>query len=127
MRKSHSKKLSYKWVLVSWACLCLVLLSHILAIASPVYRDGTYRSAGSGLFGEIELEVLIDGGKIVDVVVVNHQETPTIAQAAFRKVITQVIEEQTCENVDTVTGATGTSKGVIEAIANALAQASAQE
>ncbi|MGI6559447.1 MAG: FMN-binding protein [Limnochordia bacterium] len=38
-----------------------------------------------------------------------------------------MVEEQTCENVDTVTGATGTSKGVIEAIANALAQASAQE
>ncbi|MGI6559448.1 MAG: FMN-binding protein [Limnochordia bacterium] len=41
----------------------------------------------SGLFGEIEVEVLIDGGQIADVVVVNHQETPTIAQAAFRKVI----------------------------------------
>lgn len=127
MSRSHSKKLSYKWVLVSWACLCLVLLSHILAIASPVYRDGAYRSTGDGLFGEIEVEVLIDGGQITDIVVVNHQETPTIAQAAFRKVIAQVVEEQTCENVDTVTGATGTSKGVIEAIANALAQASAQE
>ncbi|HHY17046.1 MAG TPA: FMN-binding protein, partial [Firmicutes bacterium] len=81
--------------------------------------DGTYEGTGEGLFGAIKVSVTVQGGKITEVKVLEHGETDGIADAAISGVSNAIVETQD-PNVDAVSGATFTSKGIIEAVKNAL-------
>ena len=91
--------------------------------AAPVvqgnYKDGVYEGTGKGNNGDITVEVTVEGGNIVSVVLKEHSETPGIYEAAEKGVVEAIIKNQTAE-VDTVSSATNSSKGIIEAVAAAL-------
>lgn len=107
----------------------LVLVVSSLAIMSialvgcgskaPVYVDGNYEGTGKGLMGDITVSVEVKDGKIASVEVVDQEETPEVAEEALAEVPKQIVEKNSTE-VDVVTGATGTSNGIMEAVANAL-------
>ena len=63
----------------------------------------------------------MDGEKIAAVEVIEQNETKGIADAALSKVPSAIVAANTAE-VDTASGATITSKAIIEAVNNALAQ-----
>lgn len=84
--------------------------------------DGTYRGTGEGLFGEIVVEVTVAGGKITVIEIVEHEETPTYLADAAAIIPPQIIDEQTLE-VDTKTGATESSAGIVDAVLDALTRA----
>lgn len=86
------------------------------------YVDGTYTGTGKGNGGEITVEVIVEGGNVTNVTLVSHSETPGIYEAAEKGVINNIIRTQSAD-VDTVTGATNSSNGIKEAVANALEQA----
>ena len=83
------------------------------------YKDGVYEGTGKGNNGDITVEVTVEGGNIVSIVLKEHGETEGIYEAAEKNVTEDIIANQTAE-VDTVAGATNTSKGIIEAVAAAL-------
>ena len=87
------------------------------------YNDGTYAASASGYGGEIELEVVIDDGRIDVIQVVSHQETESIADPAFSQIIDDILAAQSADDVDTVSGATETSNAILEAVQEALTQA----
>ncbi|HPT35742.1 MAG TPA: FMN-binding protein, partial [Bacillota bacterium] len=82
--------------------------------------DGEYEGTGNGLFGPIKVSVTMEGGKIVDIKVLEHRETAGISDPAFKRVPQDIIEKQSLEDIDTIAGATFTSEGIIEAVKNAL-------
>lgn len=84
--------------------------------------DGTYKGTADGLMGPIEVSVTVAGGKITGVAVVSNKETPVVADGAFKQVPQAIVSQQKVE-VDTVSGATFASKGIIQAVKNALAGA----
>lgn len=84
--------------------------------------DGTYEGTGEGLFGPIQVSVTVSGGKIAGVQVKSHSDTPDIASEAIRGIPKAMVEEQKIE-VDAVSGATFTSKGIIQAVKDALSRA----
>jgi len=84
--------------------------------------DGTYKGTGEGFMGPIEVEVKVAGGKITAVTVLSHQETQGIADGAITGVPKSIVDGQKID-VDAVSGATFASKGLIEAVENALAGA----
>lgn len=86
------------------------------------YKDGIYTGTGKGNNGDITVEVKVEGGNIVSVTLISHSETPGIYENAEKGVVSEIIKKQTAE-VDTVAGATNSSKGIREAVANALADA----
>lgn len=86
------------------------------------YVDGVYTGKGTGNGGEIEVSVTVEGGNVVDVELVSHNETPGIYESAEETIVANVIRSQSTD-VDTVSGATNSSKGIIEAIQNALQDA----
>lgn len=86
------------------------------------YQDGVYEGTGKGNNGEIKVEVTVEGGNIVSIVLKEHSETQGIYEAAKKGVIGEIIKNQTTE-VDAVTGATNSSKGIKEAVADALSGA----
>lgn len=81
--------------------------------------DGAHTGVGQGFGGEIQVEVTVEGGKVSAVNVLSHSETPGISDPAFKQVPQSIIDAQSAE-VDTVSNATATSKGIIEAVKNAV-------
>ncbi|NLJ74490.1 MAG: FMN-binding protein, partial [Firmicutes bacterium] len=80
--------------------------------------DGTYRGVGQGFGGDLVVDVTVSEGRISEIVVVEHGETPFVADPALKKLIPAIIERQ--GPVDAVSGATMTSKGLEEALRSAL-------
>ncbi|MBM6836919.1 flavocytochrome c [Clostridium saudiense] len=94
------------------------------ASTDSLYKAGTYTGVGEGFKGEIKLEVTFSDKEITNIDVLEHGETAGVSDAAFTKIPEQVISNQSLA-VDTVTGCTFSSKGIISAIENAASQAGA--
>lgn len=86
------------------------------------YTDGTYEGSASGFSSGLKVQVKIENGEISDVQVVSHNETPGFCERAIETVPAEIISEQST-NVDTVSGATYTSVGIINAVNDALSNA----
>ncbi|SDB22624.1 FMN-binding domain-containing protein [Pseudobutyrivibrio sp. YE44] len=82
-------------------------------------KDGLYRGTAKGFKSDITVEVKVSNGKIESINVVNQNDTERFWQKAVA-IIDSIINNQSTE-VDTVSGATYSSKGIKEAIENALA------
>ncbi len=85
-------------------------------------KDGTYTGSGQGFKSTITVQVVISGGKIASITVISADDDDEYFARA-RGVITSVLSRQST-SVDTVSGATYSSKGILMAIRNALVQAS---
>ena len=88
-------------------------------------KDGTYTGSGQGFKSTITVQVVISGGKIASITVVSESDDEEYFARA-RGVITSVLSRQST-SVDVVSGATYSSKGILMAIRNALAQAAGGE
>ena len=86
------------------------------------YTNGIYIGTGRGYAGEIELEVIIDENKIKDIKVIKHNETKIISDPAFKYVLANIIEQNTIL-VPNVSGCSMTSRGLREAVKDALIKA----
>ena len=91
--------------------------------ASP-YADGTYTGEAQGNGGPVKMEVTIANGQITDCTVLSAEKEDTAYFDAAQGVIDEVLDEQTAE-VDTVSGATFSSRGILGAVEDALEQAKA--
>ena len=84
--------------------------------------DGTYTGHGTGFGGDITLEVVITDGKITSCKIkAAENETPEYLDAA--KILVDKVTEEQSADVDTVSGATLSSNGILEAVRDCLAQA----
>jgi uncharacterized protein with FMN-binding domain len=83
---------------------------------------GEYLGTGSGMGGDLVVRVKLDGKRIVSVEVVRHNETPGISDRALSDTPRSIVEKQSVQ-VDAVTGATATSKAIMQAAADALSKA----
>ena len=85
------------------------------------YKDGTYYGSGTGFGGPLKVMVEISGGKIASIQIVENSDgSDYISKAA--SLINSIITTQST-NVDTVSGATYSSVGIIQAVRDALSQA----
>ncbi|MDO4633440.1 MAG: FAD-binding protein [Eubacteriales bacterium] len=82
--------------------------------------ENQYIGTGYGV-SEIKVRVTMDGEKIANVEVVSNMETPGIADGALQEVGQRIVDTQSTE-VDMISGATRTTKGIIEAVNDALSQ-----
>lgn len=82
--------------------------------------DGVYTGSAQGYSGLIHVEVTVVGGVITQIDVVEHTETEAFFTAASLGVIPQILDAQTTRGVDTITGATEVSEGIINAVTDAL-------
>lgn len=90
--------------------------------AGSGYTDGVYEGTGTGFGGAVVVSVTIEDGAISDVQVVSGEnETPEYLEAA-KALLEDIVKEQSAE-VDTVTGATLSSNGILEGTRAALSLA----
>ena len=83
--------------------------------------DGVYTGTGRGFGGDITVNVTFAGGKLTDVEIVSHKESPNVSDPAIKQIPQAMIDEQTVE-VDAVSGATMSSEGIKAAVRDALAE-----
>ncbi len=86
---------------------------------SESYPDGTYTGTGTGFRGNTQITVTVENGEITTITVDSYQDDERFFSAAQNTVIEEIINQQTV-NVQTVSGATFSSNGIIEAVADAL-------
>ena len=89
--------------------------------ASP-YADGTYNGEAQGYSGTVSVAVTIQDGTIIDVAIVSAKQEDAAYFDAAKGVIDEILEAQTTA-VDTVSGATFSSNGILHAVADALGKA----
>ena len=85
------------------------------------YKDGTYTGSARGFQSDITVSVTISKGKISNVQVLSQGETPSYWARA--KAVVSRIKRSKTTNVDTVSGATYSSNGIINAVRSALRKA----
>lgn len=88
------------------------------------YKDGTYYGTASGFGGSIRVEVVIRDGKIADIRVIDASGETGEYLSRAKGVINRILSKGS-PNVDSVSGATYSSTGIINAVKRALSQAAA--
>lgn len=85
------------------------------------YRDGVFSGSAMGMNAKIEVSVTIQGGAITDITIDSSRDDEPYFTDALT-VLDDMIEANSAD-VDAVSGATFSSGGIIDAVADALAQA----
>lgn len=96
--------------------------TSVATVEDPAaYKDGTYYGTGTGFGGTLKVKVEISGGKITSIQIMENQDGSEYISKASA-LINTIIQNQST-NVDTVSGATYSSVGIIQAVRDALSQA----
>ena len=85
------------------------------------YNEGVYYGTAEGYNGDITVAIVIQENTLKAVLVIGEEDDDTFFNRAM-DVVTQMMKKQSTE-VDTVSGATYSSKGLIQAVKNALEEA----
>ncbi len=109
-------------VLAMVLCMAAYGAAPVQAENASLFTPGTYTGVGAGKNGDITVEVTFSADKIERITVISHSETPSLSDAAIANIPTQIVESQSL-GVDAVSGATYTSNGIVEAVADAVKQA----
>ena len=89
-------------------------------------KDGTYTASAYGYSGLVNITLTVKDGKIIEITNTNS-DTRSFFNKAWRKIQPQILEKQTAEGIDTVSGATFSSTGILDASKSALEQAKITE
>lgn len=93
--------------------------------ADPVYKDGTYIGDGQGFGGNIQVQITIADDTLTDIQVVSAEKEDSAYLSQGKAVIDRILEAQSTD-VDTVSGATFSSTGILMAVEDALGKAENQ-
>ena len=83
------------------------------------YKDGTYEGSAEGYGGQIQVSVQIQNGTIAAIDILSAPGEDAAYFSSAKAVIQKVLDAQTTE-VDTVSGATFSSTGILNAVTVAL-------
>ena len=88
------------------------------------YEKGTYQAQAEGKNGPVAVSVEFSSSQIRKVEIVSHHETPGISDPALSRIPEGIVKNQTLA-LDSITGATYTSKAILDAVADCVRQAGA--
>ena len=89
--------------------------------APSIYLDGLYTAEAMGFEGQITVQVTVAEDKITDITILSAEDEEEYLSRA-KQVLPAILEGQS-PNVDTVSGATYSSTGILNAVKLALAKA----
>ncbi len=92
------------------------------ADSDNVYKDGTYTGEAEGYGGTIQVEVTLTGDEITSINVVSAPGEDSAYLSQAESVIDSILSAQSTD-VDTVSGATFSSTGILNAVDAALGKA----
>lgn len=89
--------------------------------SGAVLNDGTYEGSADGYRGTITVSVTVSGGQVTDITILSESDSQQYFSRASS--LTDTIVSQQSLEVDAVSGATYSSAGIINAVADALQSA----
>ena len=89
------------------------------------YKNGTYTGDGQGFGGNIQVQVTLENDTITDIQVVSAPGEDSAYLSQGQGVISTILAAQSTD-VDTISGATFSSTGIINAVNDALGKAENQ-
>lgn len=89
------------------------------------YKSGTYTGDGQGFGGNIQVQVTLENDTITDIQVVSAPGEDSAYLSQGQGVISTILASQSTD-VDTISGATFSSTGIINAVNDALGKAENQ-
>jgi len=97
--------------------------NHVSGFQGGAYPDGVYTGSAKGHNPDvpIEVEVTVKDGKISEVKVTGQADTPRVAGPAIEAIPAAIVAANS-PDVDAVSGASNTSRGIMNAVRNALGQ-----
>ena len=107
------------------AALFAALLAGCLgtgSILESAFFPGAYEGKGQGYRGLIYVRIELSPAGIEDIVITDHREGAYPGVAAMEELLDLVLETGSTD-LDAVSGASYSSRGFLEAVDNALAQA----
>lgn len=110
--------MQFKKTLLSAAAMLVAGTLSASLMAAPVTTEGT----GVGKHGDITVAVTFDNGKIQDIKVVKTAENPILAQKVFTELKDEIVAQNSTE-LDMISGATFSSKGLVDAVNDAAKKA----
>jgi len=90
------------------------------------YKTGTYIGTSEGYYSEIKVEVTVDDYNIINIEILEDEEPPTLSDIVFEKLPPRIIKKNNTY-IDIISGATYTSKALLDAVENALENAKETE
>lgn len=93
--------------------------NSIASETSGQFADGVYTGTGNGFRGATNVTVTVENGEITDITVNSYSDDDQFFSRAESGVISSIIKSQSTD-VDAVSGATFSSNGIKEAVADAL-------
>ena len=93
-----------------------------VASAAGPYKPGTYESTAYGNLSYVTVKCTFTEDKLENVEIVSQNETPVLFSQVQDKLIPAILENQ-AGGIDSITGASNSSRAVKEAIADCVAQA----
>ena len=103
-------------------CCLLVILLMAFTVNALAVSSGIYTGEGKGNNGPIIVDVTFADDVITNVQITEHSETPGVCDAAIATIPNEIVTYQSL-GIDTITGATNTSNGILTAVADAVAKA----
>ena len=82
-----------------------------------------FLGCGKGLHGDIYVRVSVADGKPTAIGIVSQNETPDITEMVWSELPNSIVAAGGTDGVDTVAGATIASRGLFDAVNDAIAQA----
>ncbi|MBR1535527.1 MAG: flavocytochrome c [Treponema sp.] len=107
-------------IFISIALLGLVSCGKKLSL-----RDGTFTGVGEGKNGPIEVSITVQEGRVTNATLLSSNETPELAEPVYNQIFSQFLSDGTgsTSEIDTVSGATITSNGLLDALDDAIKSA----
>ncbi|AFS78129.1 FMN-binding domain-containing protein [Gottschalkia acidurici 9a] len=97
----------------------VVSLESYINPNNKTYDDGEYVGEAKGYKSNIKVSVSVKDNKISDVKVISHDDTPSFTDKTIEVIPKEIVNKQSTD-IDVVSGATLTSKGILDAVNNAL-------
>ncbi len=119
-----------KYIILSslvFTSVYLILLIYPLSFqtnfteSSLKFKDGIYGGEGMGFGGSIFTEINVEDGQIKNIKIINQNETQGFYEEAFKQISQEIVEKQNF-NVDIVSGATASSRGILNSVKQAISK-----
>ncbi|MHA2788528.1 flavocytochrome c [Corynebacterium sp. S7] len=102
-----------------------ISVANLLNLPEEIaFEPGTYTVSAVGYSGKLPMKVTFGHDRIENIDIDTSGETQGIADVVFTRIPEQIISGQTL-NIDTISGATSTSQGVLDGVADAVRLADA--
>lgn len=119
--------LSRKIMIASFAVLAAAAGITAVAQVKKTWNDSTYTGKAKGFKTPITVSVKVEKNAIAEVKIVEQTEKykgkEHLLEKAFKEIPAQIVKKQSTDGIDAVTGATFTSKGIVNAAKDALSKA----